>query len=485
MVKGATPVTSAPNERRFDRGAWLTLGFALLLLLLSTAQLLYRATLPTDGWEIYTTDIEPADWVYDSNLVGASSELQADDVLLSVDGRTVNGTATNITVKPPANWQSGETVIFNIQRDGALLDIAVPVVNWTFGAFWQFNFGSLSRAISTLGFLLFLGLGWFTFWRRPEVPSARALLIFSTAVGATSISGLLPDGLSVQFNALAFYLTSYFSYLIFGTLIAPALLAFSLLFPQPKRVIQRHPWLMIIPVLLGMAVFIATLILPVLGWLATLSMFIAAIFSLIHAAITQRDAVSRAQMRWVLTGFLLGIGLFSLNFPLAFGLFTNRQLIDLISAISNLGFAVIGIFLAIAVLRYRLFDIDVIIRKTLGYAVLTGLLALLYFGLVVLLQSVFESVSGQQSPIIIVISTLVIAALFTPLRRRVQTVIDRRFFRRKYDAQQVLARFGQTARDETNMDLLTAELVQVMRETMQPEGISVWLKGSAQRGFHE
>lgn len=132
--------------------------------------------------------------------------------------------------------------------------------------------------------------------------------------------------------------------------------------------------------------------------------------------------------------------------------------------------------IVVAILRYRLYDIDIIIRRTLQYALITGLLALVYFGSIVLLQTIFGSVTGEQSPVVMVLSTLLIAALFTPLRHRVQAVIDRRFFRQKYDAQQVLAAFALTARDETDLDSLNGELQRVIDQTLQPEGVGIWLR---------
>ena len=108
---------------------------------------------------------------------------------------------------------------------------------------------------------------------------------------------------------------------------------------------------------------------------------------------------------------------------------------------------------------------------------MTGLLALVYFGSIITLQAVFQSVTGERSAFVIVLSTLLIAALFTPLRRRIQAVIDRRFFRKKYDAQQVLARFAITVRDETDMNALSVELMNVVKETMAPTSMSIWLRG--------
>ena len=129
-------------------------------------------------------------------------------------------------------------------------------------------------------------------------------------------------------------------------------------------------------------------------------------------------------------------------------------------------------------MRYRLYDIDRIINRTLVYGILTGSLALVYLGGVTATQTIFQAFTGQEElpQLVIVASTLLIAALFNPLRRRIQSFIDRRFYRRKYDARRTLETFSATLRDETDLEALNDELVGVVRETMQPAHVSLWLR---------
>ena len=141
-----------------------------------------------------------------------------------------------------------------------------------------------------------------------------------------------------------------------------------------------------------------------------------------------------------------------------------------------LGFALLPVATAIAILKYRLYDIDRIINRTLVYGALTVTLVGVYVGSVLSIQYAFRGLTGSRSQLAIVASTLLIAALFNPLRRRIQSVIDRRFYRRKYDARKTLEAFSTKLKNETDLEALNNDLVGVVKETMQPAHVSVWLR---------
>jgi hypothetical protein len=141
-----------------------------------------------------------------------------------------------------------------------------------------------------------------------------------------------------------------------------------------------------------------------------------------------------------------------------------------------LGFALLPVATAIAILKYRLYDIDRIINRTLVYGALTVTLVGVYVGSVLSIQYAFRGLTGSRSQLAIVASTLLIAALFNPLRSRIQSVIDRRFYRRKYDARKTLEAFSTKLKNETDLEALNNDLVGVVKETMQPAHVSVWLR---------
>ncbi|HLL80527.1 MAG TPA: hypothetical protein VKT25_13560 [Ktedonobacteraceae bacterium] len=197
--------------------------------------------------------------------------------------------------------------------------------------------------------------------------------------------------------------------------------------------------------------------------------------------------VERQQTKWVVLGIIATIIYFvTLQvFGTLYPAFTQANSLGSLFAEGSYFVAVLIVPLSItfSILRYRLWDIDRLINRTLVYVILTSILVLLYLGCVLLFQNVVRGLTGQagQSPIIIVTSTLLIAALFHPLRRRIQSVIDRRFYRRKYDAAQTLAAFNATLRSEVELNELRERLLAVVEETMQPAHVSLWLSSQGRR----
>ena len=196
-------------------------------------------------------------------------------------------------------------------------------------------------------------------------------------------------------------------------------------------------------------------------------------------------ASERQQTKWVVSGISVGI----VGFILAIFLVNTLHALEQSSVLKTLvagsivyGFLLlIPVSIAIAILRSRLYDIDVIINKALVYGTLSALLAAVYAGLIIGSESLFGLFSRQGAqPPVIVISTLVIAALFQPLRSRIQRLIDRRFYRRKYDAARTLEAFSASLRSEVDLATLRDQLLSVVEETMQPAHVSLWLRQTVQ-----
>ena len=205
----------------------------------------------------------------------------------------------------------------------------------------------------------------------------------------------------------------------------------------------------------------------------TFSVFVLAAFSLV-ARYRRASGIERQQLKWFALAAVVAV-VFLIGEQLGLSRFLGGTLWNLLNVITNAAlYAAVGI----AIFRYRLYDIDIIINRTLVYGSLTLILALVYFGGVVTAQALFQTLTGQQRlpQFAVVASTLAMAALFTPLRRRIQSFIDRSFYRRKYDAAKTLEDFSAKLRDETDLDELSGDLVSVVHETMQPEHVSLWLR---------
>lgn len=357
-------------------------------------------------------------------------------------------------------------------------------------------FNSLQQNLISPALISFLGALILT--QRPEHRIGRLMLVLG---GVTAIATLAQEWAVYGYYTLnadlpgveiAAWLTNWIWVVLFGLLLLTAAVFPDGEFLSPGwRWFVGVPWLcFVVSMILGAMVetpmssvfqlpnpFVQThpkVFYDVMFTTGLIAIPVSAIAILISAIVRFRvsHARERHQMKWLMFGVAIMTFLTVAGLGLTFGLGTNIGAIMVNTATVGPALGV-----GIALLRHRLYDIDIIIRRTLQYGLLTGILALIYFGGVVILQSILRPLTDSgDSPLVTVLTTLGIAALFNPFRRQVQNFIDRRFYRKKYNAEQALENFARVARDEVDMDRLTAALLRVAEETVQPEKVSLWVK---------
>jgi hypothetical protein len=218
------------------------------------------------------------------------------------------------------------------------------------------------------------------------------------------------------------------------------------------------------------------------GVVGLLAYLLIAIYSQVFRYRNVSDALQHQQTKWVAVGLasqlaVMGAWIFvAVQYPAEVPSTARTTTLLVILPVVILFGSLFPVSVTVAILRYRLWDIDVVINRTLVYGTLTGVLVLVYFVSVVLFQILFRGLTGQESPLAVVASTLVIAGLFNPLRQRIQAVIDRRLYRRKYDAARTLEAFGAKVRDEVDLGELSESLLEIVELSVQPKQVTLWLK---------
>jgi hypothetical protein len=344
------------------------------------------------------------------------------------------------------------------------------------------GYAALVTILSVIIAAIWCGIGFLIFWRRSDDWLALLAAFVLVMYDITS-SGNPPYALAFASPVLVLPLN------IASFLGQVSLGVFFLLFPN-GRLVPR--WMGLILLLVIINSFLSTFPSPTspfntnnwpiwLNLLVNLALYGAIIFSQIYRYRRVSTPIQRQQTKWVILGVAAAIGAI-------IGLLVIAALIPSIDntlffnevwyIIFPVSLLLIPLSIGFSILRYRLYDIDLLINRTLVYGTLTVLLALVYVGLVLGLQALVRLFPGQssQSPVVIVASTLAIAALFQPLRRRIQAIIDRRFYRRKYDAAKITAAFGATLRNEVDLEQLREQLLAVVGETMQPSHVSLWMR---------
>jgi hypothetical protein len=330
-----------------------------------------------------------------------------------------------------------------------------------------------------LAFVCF-AVGAVIFARRPDEPMALFVALLLVLLGAT-FSGAI--GAPLGGNPLLNWLQS-----VMAGVASQSLILLFFVFPDGRFVPRWTRWVALFSlVVIALASFVPNWQLAFDNWprLLYALFLLVLIVTGVVAQIYRYQRISgyrqRQQTKWVVLGFFAALAGYTIviSLPAISPAFQPGTLAELIAAAAIIGFMLlIPLSFGVAMLRYHLWDIDLVINRTLVYTVVTGLLLVAYFVLVIGLESLFRAVTGQTAALAIIISTLVVATLFQPLRARVQRFIDRRFYRRRYDPARTLTEFGTRVRNEIELPAVTNELISVVCETMQPASISLWLPPS-------
>jgi PAS domain S-box-containing protein len=475
-MKIVKPITTT----RFDRSLWLWWGAWVLSLMLILGVTGIYLFLPLDGaagdTASFTADGFHVKWLLEER----PGELQVGDVITHLDGHTIEESLRGAS--SGLEWGNGEIVTYEVLRGGQPLELQIQLAPVPFRAVLD-HWGPQMLVV-----LCFFIIGSFIFWRRPHEPAARWQMLFHVILALA----YWIDGYNFQpgtlFRGWPFWFHYVLEHLSFSLSYA-ALLMFALVFPKKNVLIKRFPRFGTWMVMLGGLIFVLTVMLPSttvitaikmgrrVSFLPVMLQLIIAVGVVIHSGITSRDPVARAQIKWILVGssvpFVVAVVGYSL--PEALG---GRPLVT--PEVSMFASLLVPISFAIAVLRYRIFDIELVINRGLVYGTLTLLLSGLYLiivrGLTLAVQAL---VSTSNETLIVFIATLTIALVFAPLRARVQVLIDRVFFRSKVNYQRLLPELSAQLAANIVLEQLTPLLTKVIPHRLQIANATLLVLDSA------
>jgi hypothetical protein len=475
-------IRTTPSKNQLP-GRLVMLAIAAILLIATILFFRMRISMPVDGIRLETTKpIYKADGILVTAQNTLPGGIKQGDVITAVDGISMQTWAKELFNSNSAKveFHIGQPVVYTVLRRGISVNVPIIYKRYSVKQLISSHWGTLVFALITQIVAIFV------FWRRPDDLSARLLFLFAF-LGCNAYAwsfGLMANDL---INKNGFWYYSIFIHVVW-LLYWSAALHFALVFPHESQLLRGHPGRRLWIYVGALAFFFSyigvsyTQSKNVLEWIGSWSTagYIVPLLYLggMVGVMTWNywhtdDGAARKKIRWAVYGaFISGFG--GLVLWIIPPIFLGWPLIS--PNLMGLMVTVFPVTLAIAIVRYQLFDIDLIINRTLVYSLLTAILTIVFLFMVVLLQFLIRSITGQNSQFSIVLSTLLILLLFTPLKEFLQNFIDLRFFRHKYDAQKAVEKFTKKVRNMVEAEQIKEELLTTVDQTLQPEHSQIWLR---------